>query len=374
MKILKTLYNKCNDSYFWGNELFCPICLKRSKFNLKSKIQICPFCGSSDTIRTLWFFFNMTAIAKDKKTLLINSSGYEKFIQSNQNVTELVFNESEVINTLNAHHEQCYDLIICNYIVERIFDYKTFLKNLCKLLNKDGILVLQSIIDPSFKTTYESMVLSPTDRMRLFGVDNSYRVFGADYDKVISNITGLTSHIIDFSTDEKFFKYGIINNLPIYTFSKASEKMKIDLMHNDTLLHSEIVKHRRHLFLAWLLPFIKLAKRLYNLRYYQGNSDGYTLSWRYWGKIHFTACFMSITSIIIIQLGKFFFHSVTDSFLNSFLFITFNTTAIILFILSMFLIFTYSLNSDSNCEYPSLVKKVLSFFLAFIFVVAINSI
>jgi len=374
MKTFKTIYTKCEDSHFWGNSLHCPICSKRSRLENQSKNQACHFCGSSPTTRTLWFFFNMTDITKGKKVLLINNYDYKMYISLNNEVTDVEFKESEISDTLSACNDQFYDLIVCNYVIENIFDYQAFLISLSKILKQNGTLVLQSHIDPSFKTTYNSMALSSSDRMRLFGVDNSYRIFGADYSNIITNCTGLASRVVSFSMNEKFFKYGIIDKFPIYLFSREPARLDIILEDDDTSLLLKISKHKRNYVLALLYPIMRVAKMFYNLRHYTGNSDGYVLSWRYWGKIHFTACSIFTVSLIILQLNKYCIKSLTDNFLTSSLYITVNVLSIILIISSLFLIFTYSLNSDSNCEYPSLFKKIISFTIAFIIVIIINSI
>ena len=75
-----------------------------------------------------------------------------------------------------------FDLIICSHVLEHVPEDRVAIKELFRVLKRDGIAILQVPISASLQRTIEDPFLTdPQERERRFGQHDHVRIYGADY-------------------------------------------------------------------------------------------------------------------------------------------------------------------------------------------------
>ena len=115
-----------------------------------------------------------------------------------------------------------YDVIFCNHVLEHIEEDKKAMRELYRVLKKDGMGIFQIPQDLTRQTTYEDITITdPKERSKHFGQYDHVRVYGQDYfDKL--RAVGFTVVPVDYSskiTPELFERYRLAKGelLPICT-------------------------------------------------------------------------------------------------------------------------------------------------------------
>ncbi len=78
--------------------------------------------------------------------------------------------------------DNSYDLILCNHVLEHIVDDNKAIRELYRVLKKNGIGIFQVPIDYNRDTTFEDFsVTNKKDRNKLFGQYDHVRIYGLDF-------------------------------------------------------------------------------------------------------------------------------------------------------------------------------------------------
>ncbi len=123
------------------------------------------------------------------------------------------------INILNIpYHNDCFDLIICNHVLEHIPDDLKAMKELRRVLKVGGIAILQVPISNNSEETFEDLsVEDPKIREFLFGQSDHVRIYGQDYIKRLQKCEFKVDRI---NISEEFKIYGLIKNEDIFVCTK----------------------------------------------------------------------------------------------------------------------------------------------------------
>lgn len=82
---------------------------------------------------------------------------------------------------------ECYDLIICNHVIEHVDDYQMALLEINRILQEGGSLICSFPIDPTVELIDEdSRVVTKKDRIMRFGQMDHHRVFGIHADVLLN--------------------------------------------------------------------------------------------------------------------------------------------------------------------------------------------
>ncbi len=111
--------------------------------------------------------------------------------------------------------ENSFDFILCNHVLEHINDDKKAMKELYRVLNKNGTAILQVPINQKSSKTFEdSLIIDKKERIEKFGQYDHIRLYGLDYFKKLESF-GFKVDPLKYSkefTESEIIKYGLIKD------------------------------------------------------------------------------------------------------------------------------------------------------------------
>jgi|GEM_PF-1420642 len=194
---IKKNYEFHKKNFFRGEDIYCPFCsgtYKAQKFKFtKETGTICPVCSSTIEERTILLFLQAkTEILPGEPIILVISEEGKipEYFRNFPNAEVKIYSETGDFtirdNTLKDKYKSAsFDLIVCNYILEKLPEYTPALKEFVRILKENGIMLLQANIDSSKEATAEFPVASYKERLLLYGIPGNHRRFGKDYQSLI---------------------------------------------------------------------------------------------------------------------------------------------------------------------------------------------
>lgn len=79
------------------------------------------------------------------------------------------------------------DIVFCNHVLEHVPDYSLALSELHRIIRKGGMLIISFPIDPGADDVREDTNASVEERIRLFGQNDHFRVFGMSSSKILED-------------------------------------------------------------------------------------------------------------------------------------------------------------------------------------------
>ena len=222
------LFKPFFDLFFKGTKFTDPINNKSYSYffpygyNKQRKNALCPGTFSLERHRLLWLYLK-------KETDFFNSNNkilhfapeqcFHKFFKSffkNYTTTDLnspiVDIKADICNL--PFNDNSFDYILCNHVLEHIYDDDKAMKEIFRVLNKNGIAILQVPIDIKNDLTHEGRDIDNEEvRNKLFGQYDHLRMYGKDYFKKLNN-TGFRSVNVNYLstlTQEEITKFSIKN-------------------------------------------------------------------------------------------------------------------------------------------------------------------
>jgi SAM-dependent methyltransferase len=204
-----------------GDRYICPFCDYKSKdlspigdnFNVIKEKQIvgaglrnagCFNCGSTDRERLIYLFLrDKLSIFNDKSISILHLAPEKNLskILLEQNFKEYIcgdlFTEGyfypEYVKNMNVleipFEDNHFDLVICNHLLEHIENDLDAMKEIYRVLKKNGKAILQVPISKILENTYEdSKISAPNEREEFFGQFDHVRIYGQDYVKRLENV------------------------------------------------------------------------------------------------------------------------------------------------------------------------------------------
>ena len=223
------LFKPFFDIFFKGTKFSDPINNKSYSYffpygyNIQRKNALCPGTFSLERHRLLWLYLK-------KETDFFNSNNkilhfapeqcFHKFFKSffkNYTTTDLnspiVDIKADICNL--PFNDNSFDYILCNHVLEHIYDDEKAMKEIYRVLNKNGIAILQVPIDINSNLTREGRDIdNKQDRNKLFGQYDHLRIYGLDYFKKLKKV-GFKVKNIDYLSKlkkEEVEKFSLINS------------------------------------------------------------------------------------------------------------------------------------------------------------------
>ena len=216
MKLANVCHN-LDEKLCEADNVLCPCCGKTSgrfvrfdnnrpheydieRFKETNQNVECPYCLSLPRHRIACYYFDGICMDGDIIMFGAEYSIKKYFDRKNHRYTtaDLFAGNADLqidIQDIQLPDEQ-WDLIICNHVLEHVPDYKKALKELKRILKKDGILEITVPTDRNFETVYEDhSITTPEERIKTFGQYDHLRIFGNDFEKILTD-TGFSVEIV----------------------------------------------------------------------------------------------------------------------------------------------------------------------------------
>ena len=238
-KALKPFYRFVNTNLHAGDKYTCPICnysansLAHVGFDfpvLKDKEIIgaglrkagCHKCGSIDRERLVFTYLKYEEhVFEDNTQKILHFAPEENisnvFIKHNfeHYICGDLFTEgytyADYVQNMNVldipYEDNHFDYVICNHILEHVEEDVRAMKEICRVLKKNGKAILQVPIAKNIHQTYEDFSITSTkEKEHLFGQFDHVRIYGQDYTERIES-AGLKVSRINIS--HKYPDFGL---------------------------------------------------------------------------------------------------------------------------------------------------------------------
>lgn len=225
----KTKIYSINDYYFDENKdisRYCPICeTNHEKFNSfgynPREDALCPTCGSLERHRLSWLVIkdkiknkditnnNLLHIAPEK----IFMEKFTNLFKENYLTADLYDKNAKIkMDIKNIEYpNESFDYIYCSHVLEHIQDDKKAMRELNRVLKKDGWAILLVPIMTKGPTEEDHSINTPAERMKHYGHPDHVRNYGCDYKERLEE-SGWEVEVIyaeDFLTPKKIELMGI---------------------------------------------------------------------------------------------------------------------------------------------------------------------
>lgn len=203
----------------------CPCCKEKIRYykpygtkKLRTNAE-CPKCRAAerDRIERIWLEKQNWGGGEDVLHFAPEAGQYEylskKFINYwPVDIDSNMKNIKKVEDITNISFEDdTFDLIICNQVLEHVIQDEKSIRELARVLRKNGRCLITVPIDDNNPTLCEEWINTTALRIKFYGEDNHVRMYGNDFDKVLLK-NGLKSKKIyakDLANTESLVKAGL---------------------------------------------------------------------------------------------------------------------------------------------------------------------
>jgi len=212
-----------------GNDYYCPICESNLR---KFKSERCPKCGAGVRHRTLWLFLLRKTDLFEKKLDVLHFAPeycFFKKMKKQRNINYLSADLGspramvEIDMTNIQYTDNFFNVLLSCHVLEHIDDDLKAMKELYRVQRIDGWSIHLVPIDYSRNDTYENpAIISPEERMKIFGHHDHKRIYGKDYKKRLES-SGFKVTVFkaeDFCDKDEITKMGLTNDTEIYYCKK----------------------------------------------------------------------------------------------------------------------------------------------------------
>jgi len=198
----------------------------------------CSICGSSDRDRLVFLYLrDVLKLFERKDRPKILHIAPEKSISTKfkdlKNIDYIMgdnFAEGYLYNENVKKMDLCdlpfrdsyFDLIICNHVLEHIHADKKAMKEIYRVLNLNGISILQVPVSRVIKNTIEdNEVLDQTKRLEYYGQSDHVRIYEEkEYLERLKNCGFSIEEVKLTLTDKDYIRYGLNKEEKLYIGTK----------------------------------------------------------------------------------------------------------------------------------------------------------
>jgi len=174
--------------------------------------------------RLLWLYLNNETNFFSKTLKVLHVAPEQCFYKLFKNLKKINYTTFDLNSPLAdikgdicnlPFKENSFDFILCNHVLEHINDDNKAMKELYRVLNKNGTAILQVPINQkSTKTLEDSSIVDKKERIEKFGQYDHIRLYGLDYFKKLESF-GFKVNPLKYSkefTEGEIIKYGLIKD------------------------------------------------------------------------------------------------------------------------------------------------------------------
>jgi hypothetical protein len=180
---------------YYGRNRFCPVCSRWSrKFPdfgvIRRRDALCPHCMALERHRMLCLFLRKHTFLFDgrpKKLLHIAPEFcLEPLLRkaAGRGYLSADLDESRAMVCMDItgidFPDASFDVIFCNHVLEHVDDDRKAMRELYRVLKKNGWAILMVPVTAE-KTIEDPSVVTPEERLRVFGQEDHVRRYGPDF-------------------------------------------------------------------------------------------------------------------------------------------------------------------------------------------------
>jgi predicted SAM-dependent methyltransferase len=187
--LIKIFY-RFRSIFYRGNQVHCNCCNTSFRLYLPP-FQECPGCGSQARQRLMLFYLKNKTDFFTKQHHLLHfapENCLEKLFRRSADLEYLTADLNshramEKIDMTNIpYSDDSFSIILCSHVLEHIPEDLKAMKELKRVLTRDGWAILQVPMDKNRESTYEDFsITSPEERQKHFGRFDHCRLYGRDY-------------------------------------------------------------------------------------------------------------------------------------------------------------------------------------------------
>ncbi len=150
----------------------------------------CPVCGSSDRARFVYYVIeNFTKLLKESNCNVLHFAPENAILKKLRSMygeqyisADIMPGRADVvadITSLQFNDEQ-FEYIICNHVMEHVYEEKKAFSEIRRCLRKGGILIFTAPICWTQETYEDDIVTTADERIRCYGQEDHVRLYGKD--------------------------------------------------------------------------------------------------------------------------------------------------------------------------------------------------
>ncbi len=193
---LRKLRDNLKVLYYYGDNVYCPVCKKRSRQFLPFGLAVkrdnaeCVHCHSLERHRLLWLYLAQKTDLFDGKIKSMLHVAPEPIFEKlfsrkiGEGYLTADLNNPKAIVKMDItdipYSGQTFDVIYCSHVLEHVVDDRRAMREFFRVLKDEGWAIL--LVPIGREKTYEdSSIVDPRERLRHFGQDDHVRIYGYDY-------------------------------------------------------------------------------------------------------------------------------------------------------------------------------------------------
>lgn len=151
----------------------------------------CPICNATDRERLVYLYLLKRTDLFSKPVRLLHiapENGLNRVFKKCSNIDYLTADlyADDVMVKMDItdieYPENCFDVIICNHVLEHVLDDSKAMSELLRVVKPGGWAILQVPISLSIEKTYEdSSIKTAAEKELHFGQSDHVRIYGLDY-------------------------------------------------------------------------------------------------------------------------------------------------------------------------------------------------
>lgn len=177
-------------------------CSRKYDMTMGRRFSDCPYCGSIDKHRWIWEVIENEINAGSKSPLKILHFAPESVIESRLRAIrggieyisgDLMEGRAQMVVDMTdiPFEDETFDIIIASQVLEHIPDEEKALRELCRVLKRDGKAILSIPVAFDLKKTQEDLSCGSEERLRQYGQSDHVRLYGMDFEMHISKKSGM---------------------------------------------------------------------------------------------------------------------------------------------------------------------------------------
>ena len=152
---------------------------------------LCPGTLSLERHRLLWLYLDRKTDFLSKNFRVLHIAPEQVFYTIFKGYSHWTYTTADLYSPLAdvkadicalPFEDNCFDLVLCNHVLEHITDDAKAMQELYRVTKKGGTLIAQVPLEEEREISFEDpSITDPKERARLFGQYDHVRMYGKDY-------------------------------------------------------------------------------------------------------------------------------------------------------------------------------------------------